>query len=147
MVLFGCRKRSQDYLFGEEWEEIRGHHSNAGDDTNDTNNSNNTVAGDDFTGIEIILDEEESTKSRPTTTNTLNTLSVKHRGSSSVSVHTAFSQDQPSKDYVTHAIRRNGAAIWEMMQQQVGGWQAAEAAANAGSECAIHEIRYGNREA
>ncbi len=65
LVFFGCRKRAQDYLYGEEWDAIN-------------------AAADSSAGVRVEV---------------------------------AFSQDQAAKDYVTHSIRRQGAAVWRMIDQ------------------------------
>lgn len=37
--------------------------------------------------------------------------------SSAVQVHTAFSQDQPTKEYVTHKIRSAGRDVWTLLRR------------------------------
>ena len=89
IVLFsGCRKRTADFIFANEWERMQ-----------------STLAGATTTAIS-------------TTTDTMTvTTSASSTGQFLLSVIPAFSQDQLIKEYVTHKIKASALTLWRMIKQ------------------------------
>lgn len=91
MLVFGCRKKTMDYLYGNEWDAINLH---ASYEPLDYKTGEKRTLSELLSLPEVLI-------------------------SSNMSVITAFSQDQAKKFYVTHAIKDNGSVIWNMLQVEV----------------------------
>ena len=94
ILFFGCRRRRKDYLYGDEWESIS-------------------------QGVNPYRREEQLCEEAVFGSD-LNADSIRgqHQHHLSVLVDTAFSQDQPDKDYVTHHMVHRGAFLSDMLLQR-----------------------------
>ena len=89
LVFFGCRRKTQDFLYEEEWSRFSSSSSSSGND------NDNLLAGD----INVLSESEEKWK--------------KNRSW----FVPAFSRDGggASKEYVTHMIRREARRVWGLI--------------------------------
>ena len=122
LLLFGCRKRTCDYLYSGDWKRL-------GVEISDSSLKSGSMCANVFRS-DLQINEEmgedrdkkmitDRGKDRDEDAGCANSQIEIQIGnnSTSIGVLTAFSQDQPQKHYVTHLIVEHAAHIWAMISK------------------------------